>query len=185
MLAVQELSIPGVKLVRPRVFDDPRGTMTEVAHDARFRELGFPDFVQENQSFSRLRGTIRGMHFQKPPQAQAKLVRVLRGQIFDVAVDVRPQSASFGRHAVAMLSEDELAWLYVPEGFAHGFCTLTKDVQVLYKVSSYYAPGSECGMRWNDPALGIDWPISPSEAVLSDKDMQLPLFKDLPAVIWG
>lgn len=184
MFSVQELSISGVKLVRPRVFEDPRGSMAEVAHDAQFRELGFPEFVQENQSVSKRSGTVRGLHFQKSPQAQAKLVRVLRGKIFDVAVDVRPRSASFGRHVAATLTEDELAWLYIPEGFAHGFCTLTEDAQVLYKVSSHYAPASECGMLWSDPALGIDWPVSEAEAFLSDKDKALPLFKDVSGLAW-
>lgn len=158
--------------------------MAEVAHEARFRELGLPDFVQENQSVSKRSGTVRGLHFQKPPMAQAKLVRVLRGRILDVAVDARSRSASFGRHVAVALSEDDPAWLYVPEGFAHGFCTLTDDVHVLYKMSSYYAPDSESGILWSDPALGIDWPVPDASAILSDKDRELPLFKDLSGVAW-
>lgn len=184
MLSVQELSISGVKLVRPRAYADMRGVVAEVARDGSFRALGLPAFVQENESVSTKSGTVRGMHFQKPPHAQAKLVRVLRGKILDVVVDVRPRSASFGRHVAVALGDDDLVWLYVPEGFAHGFCTLTDGVQVLYKMSSYYAPDYECGILWRDPALGIDWPVAESEAILSEKDKVLPLFKDLPDVAW-
>lgn len=170
--------------MRPRAFKDARGFVAEVAHDARFRELGLPEFVQENESFSSRSGTVRGLHFQKAPYAQAKLVRALRGRVFDVVVDARPRSASFGRHVAVELRDDDLAWLYVPEGFAHGFCTLTDGVQVLYKISSYYMPDSECGILWNDSALGIDWPVREDEAVLSDKDRLLPLFKNLPDIVW-
>ena len=182
MLNVQECALPEVKLLRPRDFKDSRGTMAEVAQDQRFQDLGLPRFVQENQSLSTRAGTVRGLHFQKPPAAQAKLVRVLRGKIFDVAVDVRPKSPTFGQHVSVTLSDDELVWMYIPAGFAHGFCTLTDDVQVLYKVSTFYAPATEGGIIWNDPALAIAWPAT--NALLSDKDTLLPLFKDLPNLDW-
>lgn len=185
MITVQELTIPEVKILRPKVHRDDRGYVTEIVHEKDLQTLGLPiRFVQENQSLSRQKGTVRGLHFQKPPDAQAKLVRVLRGKIFDVAVDVRPHSATYGKHVTAILSEDDVAQMFIPAGFAHGFCTLTEDTVMLYKMSAFYAPSSEGGVLWNDPALGIDWPIDPAQAVLSGKDVKLPLFKDLPPLAW-
>ncbi len=185
MIAVQELAIPEVKLLRPKVHQDNRGYVTEIAHEKQLQEMGFPmQFVQENQSMSRMKGTVRGLHFQKPPHAQAKLVRVLRGKIFDVAVDVRPKSPSYGQHVTTILSEDEITQMFIPPGFAHGFCTLSDNAVILYKMSSFYAPGSEGGILWNDPALNIQWPIEAGKAILSGKDEKLPLLKDLPQIAW-
>ena len=139
------------------------------------------DFVQDNQAFSARRGTVRGLHFQTAPHPQAKLVRVLRGAIFDVAVDIRPGSPTFGRWAGAELTAEGGEQLFVPRGFAHGYCTLTDDTELFYKVDGLYAPQTEGGVLWNDPDLGIDWPIT-GEAVLSDRDRTLPRLKDLPPV---
>ncbi len=185
MIAVQELEIPDVKLLRPKVHQDDRGYVTEIAHEKEMQELGLPvRFVQENQSLSRFVGTVRGLHFQKPPDAQAKLIRVLKGKIFDVAVDLRPKSPSFGRHVSAILSDDDIAQLYIPPGFAHGFCTLTGDTVILYKMSSFYAPASEGGVLWNDPDLAIPWPVDPAKAILSGKDEKQSPFRDLPPLEW-
>jgi dTDP-4-dehydrorhamnose 3,5-epimerase len=184
MIAVQELTLPEVKLLRPKVFRDERGTMTEIMQENRLQALGLPRFVQENQSLSLRTGTVRGLHFQKPPDAQAKLLRVVRGKVFDVAVDVRPDSPTYGRHASAILSEDDIALMYIPTGFAHGFCTLADNTVVVYKMSAFYAPSSEGGILWNDPKLNIEWPIDAGKAVLSDKDGKLPLFADLPRLKW-
>ncbi len=182
---VQELAIPEVKLLRPKLHEDARGYVTEVINEKRMQELGLPSrFAQENQSMSRQAGTLRGLHFQKSPDAQAKLVRVLRGKIFDVAVDVRPNSPTYGRHASAILSGDEVVQMLIPEGFAHGFCTLTDDTIVQYKVTAFYAPASEAGILWNDPDLGIAWPVAPEAALLSPKDGLLPRLKDLPPLTW-
>ncbi len=185
MISVQELAIPEVKLLRPKVHKDDRGYVTEIAHEREMEELGLPiRFVQENQSLSCTSGTVRGLHFQKPPYAQAKFIRVLRGKIFDVAVDVRPNSPTYGKHIGVTLSEDEIVQLFIPQGFAHGFCTMTDNTVILYKMSSFYAPGSEGGIKWNDPDLGIAWPIDPSKAILSGKDEKLPFFKELPPIAW-
>ena len=185
MIAVQELAIPDVKLLRPKVHQDDRGYVTEIAHEKELQDLGINlRFVQENQSLSRLAGTVRGLHFQKPPHAQAKFIRVLKGKIFDVAVDVRPRSPTYGKHVSVVLPEDEIAQLYIPPGFAHGFCTLTNDTVILYKMSAFYAPGNEGGVLWNDPEIAIPWPIDHAKAVLSGKDEKLPLFKDLPPIEW-
>ena len=146
----------------------------------RFRELGVAaDFVQDNEAGSARAGTIRGLHFQKPPHAQAKLVRVLRGAIFDVAVDIRAGSPTFGQHVGAELSADNWRQLLVPAGFAHGFVTLTDNCAVLYKVTADYAPQSEGGLAWNDPALGIDWPLPASEIVTNARDGAWPTLAEL------
>jgi dTDP-4-dehydrorhamnose 3,5-epimerase len=136
-------------------------------------------FVQDNQSFSIGKGTIRGLHFQLPPAAQAKLIRVLRGSIFDVVVDLRLESPTFGQWIAKEISAEGGEQIFVPRGLAHGFCTLEPNTEVAYQVDSYYSPGFESGIIWNDPSLNIPWPAGPNEAILSDKDRQLGTFKDL------
>lgn len=176
---VVELAIPDVKLITPKRFSDHRGFFSETYNARAFRGAGIScEFVQDNHSLSRPAGTIRGLHFQTPPAAQAKLVRVVRGRILDVAVDLRRASDSFGRHVTAELSADNGATLFIPAGFAHGFCTLEPDTEVLYKVDAYYAPENDAGILWSDPALGIAWPVTPERAVLSDKDASLPRLAD-------
>ena len=185
MINVKELAIPEVKLLMPKLHQDDRGYVTEIVHEKQMHELGLPiEFMQENQSMSKTKNTVRGMHGQRPPHGQAKLVRVLRGKIFDVALDVRPSSPTYGKHVSAILSGDDVVQMFIPAGFLHGFCTLEDNTIVLYKMSSLYAPGSEVGVMWNDPALGIDWPVKSSEATLSGKDEKLPLFKDFPRIEW-
>ena len=183
MTNIQELTIPDVKILLPTLHQDARGYFTETVNEKRFLEGGIKfHSVQENQSMSHQVGTVRGLHFQRPPYSQAKLVRVLRGRVFDVAVDLRSASPTYGKHVSAILSADDIAQIFIPTGFAHGFCTLTEDAIVLYKTSDFYVPQSESGIIWNDPMLGIDWPIDAASAVLSDKDAKLPPFKELSAI---
>jgi dTDP-4-dehydrorhamnose 3,5-epimerase len=179
---IDSLHLPDVKLVRPRRFGDERGWFMETYRREAFLAARIDDeFVQDNQSFSAARGTVRGLHLQKPPHAQAKLVRVLSGCILDVAVDLRRSSPTFGQHVAVEIPDDGTS-VYVPVGFAHGFCTLTDNVTVAYKVSGPYAPQAEAGVRWNDPALGIAWPVAEAEATLSAKDRKLPFLADLEPV---
>ncbi|HEX6980142.1 MAG TPA: dTDP-4-dehydrorhamnose 3,5-epimerase [Alphaproteobacteria bacterium] len=179
MIEVLPLAIPDVKLIRPARFYDERGLFSETYNRKRFGEAGITvDFVQDNHSVSRHRGTVRGLHFQRAPFAQAKLVRVVRGAAFDVAVDLRPGSPSFGRHVSVVLSAELWNQIFIPEGFAHGFCTLEPDTELVYKVSRYRVPEQEAGIRWNDPDLGIEWPVEPAAAVLSARDQALPSFAD-------
>ncbi len=185
MLTIKELSIPDVKLLMPKLHRDERGYVTEVVHEKQMADIGLPiKLVQENQSMSLHKNIVRGLHGQKPPYAQAKLVRVLQGRIFDVAVDVRPGSKTYGKYVSAVLSPDEATQMFIPVGFLHGFCTLEPNTVVLYKMSDFYAPGNEVGAVWNDPDLGIAWPIDPMQAILSDKDRKLPRFKDFPPIEW-
>ncbi|MFY9286988.1 MAG: dTDP-4-dehydrorhamnose 3,5-epimerase [Alphaproteobacteria bacterium] len=185
MITVKELAIPDVKLLMPKLHQDDRGYVTEIVHEKQMNDLGLPiQFMQENQSMSKFKNTVRGLHSQRPPHAQAKLVRVLRGAIFDVAVDVRPGSKTYGKHVTATLTQDDVTQMFIPAGFLHGFCTLTDNTVVLYKMSSLYAPGSELGVIWNDPDLGINWPLKAEEAYLSGKDEKLGLFKDFPRIDW-
>jgi dTDP-4-dehydrorhamnose 3,5-epimerase len=173
----QPLALPDVQLILPRVFPDDRGAFLETYKETDFTAAGIPGpFVQDNQSLSR-RGVLRGLHFQRPPHAQAKLVQVLVGVIFDVVVDLRPESRAFGKWLGITLSGDEPRLLYVPAGFAHGFQVTAEKAVVQYKTSSLYCPGSDAGIRWNDPDLAIDWPLG--NPVLSDKDKNLPCLKDL------
>lgn len=165
------LALPGVLLIKTRRFGDARGFFTESYNRADFVAVGIDcTFVQDNQSFSAPQGTVRGLHFQAPPHAQAKLVRVLRGAILDVVVDIRRASPTYGEHVAVELDHAEGRQLFVPEGFAHGFCTLTPDTEVFYKVTDVYAPGCDRGLAWDDPALGIRWPVDAADAILSDKD---------------
>jgi len=183
-MEVVSLAIPDVKLITPRRFADPRGFFAETFSRRRFAEAGLTaEYVQDNQSLSRPAGTVRGLHFQRPPHAQAKLVRVLRGAILDVAVDIRPGSPTYGRHVTAELSAERGTMIFVPEGFAHGFCTLSADTEVFYKVSRDYAPQHEGGILWNDPALGIGWPVGPADAVLSDRDRKWPTLSEFTQAV--
>lgn len=180
-MQVVDAEIPDVKLLRPRRFEDARGFFSETFNRRALEAQGIVmDAVQDNHSRSVPKGTVRGLHFQSPPYAQAKLIRVTRGAVFDVAVDIRRGSPTFGRHVALVLSEAEWNQLYVPRGFAHGFCTLEPETEVLYKVDAYYAPEHDLGLAWDDPALGIEWPVTAGEAVLSDKDRTHPLLADLP-----
>jgi dTDP-4-dehydrorhamnose 3,5-epimerase len=176
-------AIPEVKEIRPVRHGDARGFFSEIFREDVLRQHGIDmAFVQENHSLSADRGVVRGLHFQTPPMAQAKLVRVGAGAILDVAVDIRTDSPTYGRHVAVALSAAEGNQLFVPEGFAHGFCTLEPNTEVIYKVNRYYSPEHDRGMRWNDPALGIAWPAGKAEAVLSDKDRRQPLLAELPAL---
>jgi dTDP-4-dehydrorhamnose 3,5-epimerase len=177
---VTALAIPDVKIIRPKKFADHRGFFSETYNSAALAKAGIElDFLQDNHSLSTERGVVRGLHFQTPPFAQDKLVRVVRGAIFDVAVDIRRGSSTFGKHVSAVVSAKEWNQILVPVGFAHGFCTLEPDTEVIYKVTNYYSPAHDKGLRWDDPALGIDWPISSDRAILSDKDRAQPLLMEL------
>ena len=183
MTTITPLAIPEVLLITPRRHGDARGWFSETWSRKTFSELGVAaDFVQDNQAFSSRKGTIRGLHFQQAPHAQAKLVRVLKGAIYDVAVDVRQGSSTYGRWVAAELTAEGGEQLFVPRGFAHGYCTLTNDCELFYKVDGLYAPQTEGGVIWNDSDLAIAWPLD-GEPVLSDKDKVLPRLKDMaPAV---
>ncbi|HRY07332.1 MAG TPA: dTDP-4-dehydrorhamnose 3,5-epimerase [Hyphomicrobiaceae bacterium] len=179
-LTAQRLEIADVIIITPAKFGDERGFFSETYNQSALREFGIgAHFVQDNQSLSRHKGVVRGLHFQSPPHAQGKLVRVVRGRIFDVAVDIRRGSPTYGKHVATELSADNWRQLWLPAGFAHAFCTLEDDTEVIYKVTDYYAPQCDCGIQWNDPALGIDWPIAAGEAVLSAKDMKLPRLAEI------
>ncbi len=167
------LSIPEVILIQPRLFTDPRGFFLETYKYSEFQAHGIPEtFVQDNHSRS-VRGVLRGLHYQNPPQAQGKLIRVVRGAIYDVAVDIRPSSPTFGQWVSAVLSEENQHMLYVPPGFAHGFLVLSDLADVTYKVTAEYAPDLDAGILWNDPALAIQWPLE-GPPLLSAKDAALP-----------
>ncbi|WP_432807258.1 dTDP-4-dehydrorhamnose 3,5-epimerase [Microvirga terrae] len=182
MLKVEPTVLPDVRVVSPQRIGDRRGFFSETYNRQRFTDAGIDvEFVQDNHSLSASAGTVRGLHFQSVPFAQAKLVRVVRGRILDVVVDIRRSSPTFGKHIAVELSAENGLQLFVPIGFAHGFCTLEPDTEIVYKVSAYYSSAHDHGMRWNDPSLGIDWPVAPADAVLSDKDRGQPLLADLPA----
>jgi dTDP-4-dehydrorhamnose 3,5-epimerase len=175
------LAIPEVKIVRPSKHEDTRGFFSETYNREAFSkaDIGI-EFVQDNHTFSAAKGTIRGLHFQIPPFAQDKLVRVIAGAIFDVAVDLRVGSPTFGRHVSAIVSAAAWNQILVPVGFAHGFVTLEPSTEVLYKVSNVYAPEHDRGLLWNDPVLNIEWPVPEEEALLSPKDRVHPPLADLP-----
>lgn len=180
-MRVEATAIPEVKILTPRIFADGRGTFSEVWSRRAFRDVGIElCFVQDNVSCSRRKGTLRGLHFQVPPFAQDKLVRVVRGRILDVAVDIRLSSPSFGRHVAVELSADCGRQLLVPAGFAHGFCTIEPDTEVQYKVTADYAPAHEGGLAFDDPALAIPWPFPPEALVLADRDRGFPVLAELP-----
>jgi len=182
MTTITPLAIPDVLLITPKRHGDARGWFSETWSRKALEGTGAAaDFVQDNQAFSARKGTLRGLHFQKAPHPQAKLVRVLRGAIYDVAVDIRQGSATYGEWVAAELTAEGGEQLFVPRGFAHGYCTITDDCELAYKVDGLYAPQTEGGLIWNDPDLAIPWPLD-GEPVLSDKDKILPQLKDLGPV---
>ncbi|MDY8108876.1 dTDP-4-dehydrorhamnose 3,5-epimerase [Fulvimarina sp. 2208YS6-2-32] len=177
LLDVTRTELEGVVILKPRRFGDGRGWFTESFNTARMREAGIDlDFIQDNQSFSADKGTVRGLHYQTPPAAQDKLVRVLAGAILDVAVDLRRASPTYGRHVSVELSAENGLQLLVPKGFAHGFSTLTPDTMVFYKVTAPYAPDCDKGIAFDDPDLKIDWGLGGETPILSDKDGRQPSF---------
>lgn len=177
---VRALAIPDVKLITPHKFADARGFFSETYSAARMADAGIPDtFVQDNHALSRDKGIVRGLHFQIPPMAQGKLVRVVRGSILDVAVDLRRSSPTFGRHVSAVISAENWTQIWIPAGFAHGYCTLEPDSEVVYKTTALYSPPHDRGLLWNDPALAIGWPVGARDAILSDKDKKQPRLADL------
>jgi dTDP-4-dehydrorhamnose 3,5-epimerase len=175
-------TIADVIEIRPRRHGDNRGWFAETFKQAALLEHGIDlEFTQDNESFSAPTGTLRGLHYQTDPHAQAKIVRVVRGSILDVAVDIRRSSPTFGKHVAVTLTADAGNQLLVPVGFAHGFCTLEPDVQVAYKVTGQYAPDCERSLRWDDPTIAVDWPdFGPDGPVMSDKDLDAPLLTDQP-----
>jgi dTDP-4-dehydrorhamnose 3,5-epimerase len=178
---VEDTALAGVKIITPRKHGDHRGFFSEIYNQREFERSGIRlQFVQDNHSRSAEPGTIRGLHFQSAPFAQDKLVRVTRGAVLDIAVDLRRSSPTFGHHVAVELSAENWRQLLVPIGFAHGFCTLVPDTEVLYKVTNYYSAENDHGLAWDDPALGIAWPVKAEKAVLSDKDRKHPVLKDLP-----
>ena len=173
-----ETEIQGVYVLEPRVFQDARGYFMETWNQADFdKHIGKVTFIQDNESKSSY-GVLRGLHYQKGEFSQAKLVRVIKGRVLDVAVDIRKSSPTFGKYVLAELSEENKRQLFIPRGFAHGFLVLSDEAVFTYKVDNPYAPQAEAGIRWNDPELGISWPIDPSQVLTSDKDLILPLFRD-------
>ena len=176
---VKATDIPGVLLLKPRFFHDARGFFVETYNMRAAREAGLQaEFVQDNQALSLKRGTVRALHFQVPPHVQGKLVRVLRGSVYDVAVDLRVGSPTYGRWVAETLTARGGEQLFVPRGFAHGYCTLEPDTEVTYKVDDYYSLDCEKGVIWDDPTLAVAWPVSSADAVLSDKDRKLPRLAD-------
>lgn len=171
---IETFDIPDLLLIKPLKFNDERGVFSETYNKQTLVDAEFDrEFIQDNHSLSIKKGVVRGLHFQTPPYAQDKLVRVISGSILDVAVDIRGGSPTYGQHIAVELSAENWAQLLIPIGFAHGFCTLEPDTQVAYKVTAYYAPDHEGGLAWNDPDLGIDWP-GEIEKTLSEKDLKLP-----------
>ena len=180
MTAIAETALPGVLIVTPRRFGDARGWFEETWSVRALVEAGFTrPFVQDNHAMSGRRGTLRGLHFQAPPRAQDKLLRCARGAVLDVAVDIRRGSPTYGRSVAVELSEENGRQLLVPRGFAHGYLTLTDRADVLYKVTDAYAPETEGGLLWSDPALAIDWPVAPEEAAVNARDAAWPVLAAL------
>ena len=173
-----QTEIPDVLIVEPRVFGDSRGYFFESFSERRFKELvADVDFVQDNESKSSF-GVVRGLHFQKPPYTQAKLVRVVKGKVLDVAVDLRKGSPTYGKYVSVEISEENHRQVYIPKGFAHGFAVLSEEAVFQYKCDAYYEPKSEGAIAWNDPDLNIDWKLMPEQVLLSDKDRNHPCMKD-------
>lgn len=178
-MQVRHLGLDGVFEISPRKFGDERGFFSETYNARSFAEAGIDlTFVQDNHSYSAAKGVVRGLHYQLPPFAQDKLVRVTRGAILDVAVDIRKSSPNFGKWVALEVSADKWNQILVPKGFAHGFITLSENTEVIYKVTDYYSPEHDRSIRFDDPAIGIDWPVPSSGVQLSDKDQKAPLFAD-------
>ncbi len=173
----KETTLKDAYLIKPQVFQDERGFFVETYSKKKFEEIGIDmDFVQDNHSLSVSKGVLRGLHFQLSPDTQTKLIRVTKGSVYDVIVDLRKDSPTFGKWEGFHLSADNFLMLLVPQGFAHGFCTLEDNTEFQYKCDNYYAPENEGGIAWNDPTLGIDWPVK--DPILAEKDKNHPLFKD-------
>jgi dTDP-4-dehydrorhamnose 3,5-epimerase len=180
-MKVVDTEIPEVKIVLPIRHGDARGFFSETYRRDVLARAGIDvELVQDNHSRSPAAGTVRGLHYQSPPRAQGKLVRVPRGAVLDVAVDIRFGSPTFGKYVAVRLSADEWNQLWVPPGFAHGLCTLEPDTEVVYKVTDYFSPEHDLGLAWDDPALGLSWPVDATHAVLSDKDRKHPRLSELP-----
>lgn len=178
-LKVRALEIPAIKVISAERHGDARGFFAETYHKRAFAEVGVSlDFVQDNHAYSSARHVLRGLHYQAPPFAQDKLVRVTRGAILDVALDIRRSSPTFGRWVAAEISAREWNQILVPIGFAHGYLTLEPETEVFYKVTNYYSPQHEFGIRWNDPALAIEWPAVERDILISERDRAQPLFND-------
>ena len=174
----KETKIKGVFIIEPKVFQDARGYFMEAWKQAEFAEhVGRTVFIQDNESKSSF-GVLRGLHYQKGDASQAKLVRVIKGKVLDVAVDIRKSSPTFGQHVMVELSEENKRQFFIPRGFAHGFLVLSDEAIFTYKVDNPYAPQCEAGIRWNDPDVGIEWPIDPAQVLTSEKDLKQPLLKD-------
>jgi len=174
----KKTAIEGVYIIEPRVFNDARGYFFEAWRKREFDEnIGPVDFIQDNESKSGY-GVLRGLHYQKGEFSQAKLVRVIKGRVLDVAVDLRKSSPTFGQHVMAELSEENKRQFFIPRGFAHGFLVLSDEAVFTYKVDNVYAPQAEAGIRWDDPDLGIKWPIDPQQVQTSEKDLKQPLLRD-------
>lgn len=179
-MKIYETEIDGVLIIEPAKHVDSRGFLSEVFNESRLAELGITTrFVQENHTLSTDAGTVRGLHFQIPPKEAAKLVRVTRGAIFDVAVDLRRSSPTYGKHVATVLDTDNWLQMFIPGGFAHGFCTMQPHTEVTYRVSDHWSPEVDRGVRWDDPELGIAWPIGRDEAIVSDKDRAQPQLTEL------
>ena len=177
-MKIVRMAISDVLLIRPSRLGDPRGWFSETYNLAAMDAQGLPRFVQDNESLSSSNGTVRGLHYQRGAFAQAKIIRCISGAIFDVAVDIRPGSPTFGQHVAARIDAAEGVQMFIPAGFAHGFCTLAPDTLVQYKVSAPYSRESQGGIAWDDPALAIAWPVEDGVAVLSDRDRALPRLAD-------
>ena len=180
MLEIRETKLKGVFEILPKVFGDARGWFMETWSDRELKVAGIvAEFVQDNHSFSAEKGTLRGLHYQLNPMAQAKILRVIRGEIFDVAVDIRKGSPQYAQWVGVRLSAENKKQLFLPRGFAHGVLTLTDDVEVRYKADNYYSPEHDGGVRWDDPAIGVEWPMKPQ--ILSDKDKNAPTLAERAA----
>ncbi|NNU62615.1 dTDP-4-dehydrorhamnose 3,5-epimerase [Ochrobactrum soli] len=178
-MIVRQLELDGLLEIIPRKFGDDRGFFSETYNAKSFAEAGIDlQFVQDNHSFSAAKGVVRGLHYQLPTRAQDKLVRVIRGAILDVAVDIRKSSPTFGKWVALEVSAEKWNQILVPKGFAHGFMTLVENTEVIYKVTDYYSPEHDRSIRFDDPAIGIEWPLPSSGVQLSDKDQKAPLFAD-------
>ena len=179
-MEVLAAAIPEVKIIKPARHADQRGFFSETYNKKALEQAGIRmEFVQDNHSLSVEKSVVRGLHYQTQPFAQDKLLRVVRGALFDVAVDLRRGSPNFGKHVSAVLSADEWNQILIPQGFAHGFATLQPNTEVIYKVSNYYSPKNDTGLFWADPELDIEWPVSEAEAILSEKDKRLPRFSEV------